>query len=83
MAVDTEPAGVFLQLGAFSARSNAESFRVRVYRELGWLNDAIEIFNRDGLFRLHLGPYRDHSQADSMAARIREALELRPMIVVR
>ena len=81
--VDVESGGVFLQLGAFSGRENAENFRARIYRDLSWLSDAIQILPRDGLFRLHLGPYRDRSEATSMADRIRAALELKPVIVVR
>lgn len=76
-------AGVYLQLGAFSARDNAESFRARVYREVGWLKDPIEILLRDGLFRLHLGPYRDREQAGSVADQLRREIELRPVFVSR
>lgn len=83
MPVEVGAGGVFLQLGAFSGRDNAESFRARVYRELIWLNDAIDIYQQGGLFRLHLGPYRDRNEAGNMAERIRTALELRPVIVVR
>jgi rare lipoprotein A len=81
--VDAEAGGVYLQLGAFSARDNAENFRVRVYQQLGWLNDAIRIFARDGMYRLDLGPYRDRDEAAGMAEKIRAALQLRPFIVVR
>ena len=83
LPVDVEPGGVFLQLGAFSGRDNAENFRARVYRDLAWLNDAIEILPKNGLFRLHLGPYRDRTEAGGMAERIRAALELKPVIVFR
>ncbi|MBM3345357.1 MAG: septal ring lytic transglycosylase RlpA family protein, partial [Betaproteobacteria bacterium] len=83
MPVDVGPAGVFLQLGAFSARENAENFRARVYRDLDWLNEAIEILPRDGLFRLRLGPYRDRNEAGSIADRVRAALEMKPVIVFR
>jgi rare lipoprotein A len=81
--VDAEAGGVYLQLGAFSGRDNAENFRVRVYQQLAWLSDAIQIYTRDGMFRLHLGPYRDRNEAGSMAERIREALQFKPLIVVR
>jgi len=83
MPIEVGARGVFLQLGAFSGRDNAESFRARVYRELTWLNDAIDIYQQGGLFRLHLGPYRDRNEAGSMAERIRNALELKPVMVVR
>ena len=81
--VDTEASGIYLQLGAFSARDNAENFRTRVYQQLAWLNDAIQIYARGGMFRLHLGPYRDRAEAGGMAERIREALQFNPIVVVR
>lgn len=74
---------VYLQLGAFSARDNAENFRARVYREVAWLGDAIEILQRDGLFRLHLGPYANRDQAGAMAERLRREIELTPVFVTR
>ncbi len=81
--VDTEKSGVFLQLGAFSGRDNAENFRVRIYQQLAWLDKAIEVYQRSGLFRLHLGPYRDRAEADAAAEQIREALSLKPVVILR
>ena len=81
--VDAEAGGIYLQLGAFSGRDNAENFRIRVYQRLAWLNDAIQIFSRGGMFRLHLGPYRNRDEANGMAEKIREALQFTPVIVVR
>jgi rare lipoprotein A len=81
--IDAGAGGVYLQLGAFSARDNAENFRIRIYQQLAWLNDAIRIFARDGMYRLDLGPYRDRDEAAGMAEKIREALQFSPMVVVR
>ena len=81
--VATEAGGVYLQLGAFSARENAENFRSRINVQLGWLDRAIEILQRDGLFRLHLGPYRDRAEAGGIAERIRDALDLKAVFVIR
>jgi rare lipoprotein A len=83
MPVDVVAGGIYLQLGAFSARDNAENFRVRVYQQLAWLNDAIRIIARGGMYRLDLGPYRDRDEAVGMADKIREALQFKPIIVVR
>lgn len=83
LPLDADARGIYLQLGAFSARENAENFRVRVYQQLAWLNDAIRIFARDGMYRLDLGPYRDHGEAAGMAEKIRDALQFQPLIVVR
>ena len=79
--VDAEAGGIYLQLGAFSGRDNAENFRIRVYQRLAWLNDAIQIFARDGMFRLHLGPYRDRDEANGMAEKIRAELDFKPLVV--
>ena len=81
--VDVDASGIYLQLGAFSGRDGAENFRIRVYQQLAWLNDAIRIYSRDGMFRLHLGPYRNRDEANAMAEKIREALQFKPVVVVR
>ena len=78
-----EPSGVYLQLGAFSARENAESFRVHVYRELAWLSDAIHVLASGGLYKLHLGPYRSQDQARAVAQRIETELNFKPVFIVR
>jgi len=82
-AANTASSGVYLQLGAFSSRDNAEGFRARVYRDLAWLADAIEIFSRDGIHRLHLGPYRDRNEAAGMAGRLKNEIDLNPVYVTR
>ena len=79
--VDAEAGGIYLQLGAFSGRDNAENFRIRVYQQLAWLNDAIQIFPRDGMFRLHLGPYRSRIEATAIAEKIRAELDFKPLVV--
>jgi rare lipoprotein A len=78
-----EAKGIYLQLGAFSAREAAENFRVRVYRELAWLSEAIQVIAGGTVFRLHLGPYRTPDEARSVADRIQAELNLRPLLVTR
>ena len=78
-----EAKGVYLQLGAFSAREAAENFRVRVYRELAWLSEAIQVIAGGSVFRLHLGPYRSQDEARTIADRIQAEFNLRPLLVVR
>jgi rare lipoprotein A len=75
--------GVFLQLGAFAAREAAENFRVRVYRDLAWLSEAIQIVPAGAVFRLHLGPYRSPDEARPVADRIQAELNLRPLLVTK
>ena len=78
-----EPKGIFLQLGAFSARESAESFRTHVYRELTWLSEAIQVIAGSAGFRLHLGPYRSRDEARVVADRIQAEFNLRPVFVTR
>jgi len=84
-AVPLQPAaaGVYLQLGAFSARESAESFRARILRELAWLSDAIHVVAGGALFRLHLGPFRSQDEARPVAERIRAELNVAPLFIVR
>ena len=75
--------GIFLQLGAFGSQDNAESFRARILRQLDWLTETIHVNAKDGMYRLHLGPYRDAQEAGRVAERIREALAFKPFVVQR
>lgn len=78
-----EPKGVFVQLGAFSARESAESLRARLARELAWLPETIRVIAAGTLWRLYLGPYRSQEEARAVAERIRRELDLAPILVVR
>jgi rare lipoprotein A len=79
----TQPDGVYLQLGAFASRDNAESLKAKVERELNWMTEPIYVLARDGIFRLQVGPYRDKAEAGGIAERIRQSLELSPSFVSR
>ena len=83
LPVSADASGIYLQLGAFSMRDNAESFRARVYKDLAWLSDSMQVNAQGGLFRLQLGPYRTHDEARQMADRIRAELNLQPVLLVR
>jgi rare lipoprotein A len=75
--------GTFLQLGAFGSQDNAESFRARLMRQLDWLTEAVHVHVKDGMYRLHLGPYRDAQEAGRVAERIRDALAFKPFVIQR
>ena len=83
VAVTTELGGLYVQLAAFSARENAESFRARAALELASLDRPIEIYRKDGIFRLHVGPYRTRAEAAAAAERVKDTLDVRPHVVVR
>jgi len=73
--------GVFLQLGAFAARQNAEWFRRRVSRELPNLGEPVVLRDGNGLTRVHVGPYPDEAAARAAAKRIRDAFDIQPVLV--
>jgi len=75
--------GVFVQLGAFAAQENAEIFRAQLASQVTWLGDALRIERRDGLHRIQAGPYADRIEALAVAQRIREAVEVAPVLVVK
>jgi rare lipoprotein A len=81
--VAAEPGGIYVQLGAFAAPENAEGLRARLALELASFAGQIEIQRRDGLYRLHVGPYRTRAEANAAADQIRGALDVQPHVVVR
>jgi len=78
-----EAKGIYLQLGAFSSQEGADNFRVRIYRDLAWLSETIQIVPAGAFYRLHLGPYRSQDEARPVADRIQAELSLRPVIISR
>ena len=79
--VTAEPSGLWLQLGAFSSRESADSFRDRMLRELMWNNEPLQVFSRDGMHRVRMGPYRNRDEATAIADKVRESLGYVPTLV--
>lgn len=75
--------GFWIQLGAFRQREGAESFMRRVAAEVEWLAPMLGLFGDASLMRLQAGPFATREDARAGAERIREALQLVPMIVER
>ena len=81
--VTQEPAGLWLQLGAFSSAEGAESFRDHVARQLPWLLEPLQVASRDGLHRVRAGPYRNRDEATAIADKLRESLGFAPVMTPR
>ncbi len=79
--VTAEPSGLWLQLGAFSSRESADSFRDRMLRELSWNNEPMQVFSRDGMHRVRMGPYRNRDEASAIAGKVRESLGYVPTMI--
>lgn len=85
-----ESRGLFLQLGAFGNRDNAESFKAHLYRELPAsspgaagedLGSKLVVQARAGLYRVQLGPWPDQASAQRAAEQLREMFDIKPMMV--
>lgn len=80
---ETMPSGHYVQLGAFGAQENAESFRDRLKVELTQLADKLQIQPSDGLFRVCAGPFQTLAEASQIAAEIRNALNIKTVLTSR
>ena len=77
----TPDAGLlFLQLGAFSSMENADIFRARMARELDWNREPILVSQKDGLFRVRLGPYKTREEAEAIQAQVKASHDFSPLI---
>ncbi|MDO8925957.1 MAG: septal ring lytic transglycosylase RlpA family protein [Sideroxyarcus sp.] len=71
---------VYLQLGAFKSPQGAESFLVRMRSEMGEGSKPLMLFEKQGLTRVHLGPYASESEARNAAARLEDRLGFKPFV---
>jgi rare lipoprotein A len=78
--VNAEAGQLYLQLGAFSSAENAEIFRARMSRELTWNQEPIAVLQKDGLYRVRLGPYRTRDEAERIAAQIKTSHDFSPVV---
>lgn len=81
--MDGSTGRVYLQLGAFASRDNAESYLERLKIQVEWLADRLHLFPRDGLYRVHAGPYASRLEARQIADRIGQDLGIKPVVQVR
>ena len=75
--------GIYLQLGAFSNRDNAENLKARLGRELDELAERLVVTGQHGVYRLSLGPWADQAEARRVAERLRTTFELKSVLVER
>jgi rare lipoprotein A len=73
--------GVYVQFGAFRLRENAESYLARLKQQFGWLAARLHVAPRDGLYRVHAGPYPNQTEARHIANRIGDSLGPRPILL--
>jgi rare lipoprotein A len=71
---------VYLQLGAFESQQNAEIFMEKMRSELNSTGKQLKISTKDGLVRVHIGPYDSQSEARDGAERMEDKLGFKPML---
>jgi len=71
---------VFLQLGAFKSAQGAESFLSKMNAELGDSGKTLKLYEKDGLTRVHLGPYASASEARDAASKLASRLGFKPFV---
>ncbi len=75
--------GLWLQIGAFRALDGALALKQQVLAQLDELGPLLTTFRDRGLHRVQLGPFGSADEAQSAAQRLREVLDLQPLLVRR
>jgi rare lipoprotein A len=71
---------IFLQLGAFKSAQGAESFLAKMNAELGDNGKELKLYEKNGLTRVHLGPYASESEAHDAASKLASKLGFKPFV---
>jgi rare lipoprotein A len=71
---------VYLQLGAFKTQDAAEAYLAKMRSKLGDNGKQLKLSTKDGLVRVHIGPYASQSEARSSADSMEAKLGFKPMV---
>lgn len=82
LLASAEAGGVFLQLGAFGAKGNAENFLEKLRAQLSGFAEGLRIHSRDGLYRVQAGPYPTPDAARGAAQGIADAMGIRGVVAI-
>jgi rare lipoprotein A len=74
---------IYLQLAAFSAYNNADTFLARMRIEFPDLSNLLGITVKNGLFKVHAGPYSNQLLARQAANKISQSLPMKPLFLVQ
>ncbi|MDO8264503.1 MAG: SPOR domain-containing protein [Gallionella sp.] len=76
----TENGDIYLQLGAFKSKIQAEKFRVLLSAKLGDVGRPFSLFTKDDFVRIHVGPYTSLSEARLSADSLKAKLGFEPLL---
>lgn len=80
--VAPDATGLFLQLGSFTNRDNAEKLLARASTQLSKSNAALVILAKGDRYRVALGPYNDDDSAKIASQEIEARMNLKPIRAV-
>jgi rare lipoprotein A len=81
--VRSEAGGLYLQLGAFGSKDNADNYLARLRSQVDWLAQSLQVLQKDNLYRVHAGPYANPAEAQQAADRIGQTLGIKPIVLTR
>lgn len=70
--IDSSAKGLFLQIGAFRNKDNATSLKSRLLSASEFADEQISVVNKEGMFRIHVGPYESEQAARLAALQLRD-----------
>jgi len=74
---------IYLQLAAFSAYNNADIFLTHMRTAFPDLSSLLSITKKNGLFKVHVGPYLNQLLARQAANKISQSLPMKPLLLVQ
>lgn len=75
--------GLFVQLGAFQLRENAEELQAKALSRGPGLNAPVESWYNNGIYRVRAGPYGNRADAENDAAALRRALGISTYVTIQ
>ncbi len=73
-------AGIYLQLGAFESKENAEIFLEKMREQLGVAGSGLKLSSKENMTRVHIGPYDNQVDARINAENLADKLGFKPML---
>lgn len=80
MPVGEEAGGYVVQLGAFANYANAQTFLAQVANQIATLGVEASVHEKEGLYRVVVGPYPTREDAQRTGERLRDALQLDSLV---
>lgn len=74
---------IFLQLGAFGSKQNADKYLLQIRQELAKIGENINITQEGNLYKVHIGPYANHASAKEIAHEILQRTTIKPLLTMR